>query len=255
MFSRIGKHFTYANVTATFALVLAMSGGAYAASKILITSTKQISPKVVKSLKGAAGSKGATGSQGSPGAAGPAGPQGPQGAPGTNGSEGPEGKTGAPGKDGSPWTVGGTLPVGSSETGQWSIGQSGKENEFVYVGGISFLIPLAAAPGDTHSHIVLFEEGEGEANEKLPEEGGKKLCSGNFEKPRAASGNLCVFASAALENLKLNGFVPGGIINEEEKLDILAKEGFGAGKSGATLLFSAEAEGSIGARGTWVVTG
>jgi hypothetical protein len=39
--------FTYANIAATLALVFAMSGGAYAASRVLITSTKQISPKVL----------------------------------------------------------------------------------------------------------------------------------------------------------------------------------------------------------------
>ena len=39
---------SYANVAMTLALVFAMSGGAYAASKYVITSTKQISPKVLK---------------------------------------------------------------------------------------------------------------------------------------------------------------------------------------------------------------
>jgi hypothetical protein len=42
--------FTYANVVATLALVLAMSGGALAASHYLITSTRQISPRVLKKL-------------------------------------------------------------------------------------------------------------------------------------------------------------------------------------------------------------
>jgi hypothetical protein len=76
------KRFTYANVVATLALVFAMSGGALAASKYLITSTKQISPKVVTALKGKAGAKGPAGS------AGPAGPQGPAGTPGTPGAAG-----------------------------------------------------------------------------------------------------------------------------------------------------------------------
>jgi hypothetical protein len=44
------KHLTYANVTATLALVLAMSGGALAAKHYLVNSTKQIDPKVLKSL-------------------------------------------------------------------------------------------------------------------------------------------------------------------------------------------------------------
>ncbi|MHB8240434.1 MAG: hypothetical protein ACYDHN_00430 [Solirubrobacteraceae bacterium] len=44
------KRLTYANVTATLALVFSMSGGALAASHYLIRSTKQISPKVLRSF-------------------------------------------------------------------------------------------------------------------------------------------------------------------------------------------------------------
>jgi hypothetical protein len=44
------RHITYANVTATLALVFAMSGGALAAKHYLVTKTNQISPKVLQSL-------------------------------------------------------------------------------------------------------------------------------------------------------------------------------------------------------------
>jgi hypothetical protein len=44
---RIRLRFTYANVAATLALVFSMSGGALAASHYLITSKKQIAPKVL----------------------------------------------------------------------------------------------------------------------------------------------------------------------------------------------------------------
>jgi hypothetical protein len=83
---KIQKRFTYANVTATLALVFAMSGGALAASHYVITSTKQISPKVVKALKG---------QNGAAGAAGPAGPAGPAGAAGAAGAAGKEGPAGS----------------------------------------------------------------------------------------------------------------------------------------------------------------
>ncbi|HEX9482470.1 MAG TPA: collagen-like protein [Solirubrobacteraceae bacterium] len=79
------KRITYANVAATLALVLAMSGGALAANHYLIHSTKQISPKVLKALKGNVGPKGAagtTGASGTPGKEGPAGKEGKQGVPG-----------------------------------------------------------------------------------------------------------------------------------------------------------------------------
>lgn len=44
------RHLTYANVTATLALVFAMSGGALAAKRYLIGSTGQIDPKVLRSF-------------------------------------------------------------------------------------------------------------------------------------------------------------------------------------------------------------
>jgi hypothetical protein len=47
---RIRRHLTYANVTATLALVFAMSGGALAAKHYLLSSTRQISPGVLKSF-------------------------------------------------------------------------------------------------------------------------------------------------------------------------------------------------------------
>src|SRR5580704_6817888 len=94
MTSKIRRHITFANVTATFALLFATSGGALAAGKFLITSTKQISPKVLKSLKGTSGKNGATGPAGPAGPAGPSGSAGPSGAAGTPGPEGKEGKAG-----------------------------------------------------------------------------------------------------------------------------------------------------------------
>jgi hypothetical protein len=99
------KRITYANVTATLALVFAMSGGAMAANHYLINSTKQISPKVLKKLKGATGQAGAAGAPGAPGAAGK---------DGAVGKEGPAGKEGTAGKEGSPGEEGKTGPAGSA---------------------------------------------------------------------------------------------------------------------------------------------
>ena len=63
-----------------------MSGGALAANHYLITSTKQVSPKVLKKLKGNRGARGKTGPQG---VQGPTGAQGRRGATGAQGSAGP----------------------------------------------------------------------------------------------------------------------------------------------------------------------
>jgi hypothetical protein len=81
------KRINYANVVATLALFLSMSGGALAASHYLINSTKQINPKVLKKLRSAVGKTGPQGKEGAKGA------EGPKGAEGSKGKEGPAGPT------------------------------------------------------------------------------------------------------------------------------------------------------------------
>ena len=76
------RRFSYANVAATLALVLSMTGGALAARHYLINTTSQINPKVLKTLRGTTG------------AAGPEGRPGPAGPPGRTGERGPEGPEG-----------------------------------------------------------------------------------------------------------------------------------------------------------------
>jgi len=88
------RRLSYANVTATLALVFAMSGGAMAANHYLITSTKQISPKVLKKLTG---KPGANGTNGATGATGPTGSLGAAGAKGEKGETGLKGEKGEPG--------------------------------------------------------------------------------------------------------------------------------------------------------------
>jgi hypothetical protein len=91
------RRLSYANVTATLALVFAMSGGALAANHYLINSTKQINPKVLKKLKGNSGKVGATGASGATGATGATGTQGKEGLQGKQGVRGEEGFEGEPG--------------------------------------------------------------------------------------------------------------------------------------------------------------
>lgn len=72
MLSAIRRHLTYANVAATLALVLSMSGAALAANHYLINSTKQIKPSVIRKLRGDTGRRGSTGARGPTGITGPA---------------------------------------------------------------------------------------------------------------------------------------------------------------------------------------
>src|SRR6267378_8017519 len=85
------RRLNYANVIATIALFFAISGGALAAKRYLINSTKQISPKVLKALKGNSGRPGSSGAMGKEGL------QGKEGAPGKEGATGKTGATGAAG--------------------------------------------------------------------------------------------------------------------------------------------------------------
>ncbi len=88
MGGNLRKRLTYANVAATLALVFSMSGGALAAGHYLITSTRQISPKVLGRLTG------------KPGATGPRGEVGPKGETGSTGNTGPKGEEGKQGEEG-----------------------------------------------------------------------------------------------------------------------------------------------------------
>jgi hypothetical protein len=258
MFSGIRKRLTFANVALTVALVFAMTGGAYAASKYLITSTKQISPKVLKALTGKPGAKGAAGP------AGPVGPAGAKGETGATGKEGPSGKDGAngesvsakeiktsettcekhggssftsggtttlacngrEGKEGSPWTAGGTLPRGKAEKGVWSatIGKNFEGGLSGYA-PISFEIPLATVPT-----LVYVTEEEGS---HAPE------CPGTAAEPQAAEGSLCVYTTS--QNLAT-------LEAEKEITKAGAFLSFAGGKIGTTEVFG------VAVHGTWAVT-
>jgi len=241
------RRFTYSNVVATLALVFAMSGGAYAASKFLITSTKQIKPSVLSSLKGKAGANGVAGAQGPAGAVGPAGtaggvgPQGPAGTPGTNGEPGPEGKAGkngANGKEGSPWTDGGTLPKGATETGVWQMGPMPESEGFGRT-TVSFTIPLAAPIATANVHIFR--------GTSIPKPG----CTGtvvgeNVTDLKAESGNFCGWIQ------QFSGGSPTATVGAA---DIENEMEPGVGISGAQLGLSGALKGLEEAHGTWAVTG
>jgi hypothetical protein len=210
-------------IVAVVALVAALAGTAIAASGL---NSKQ--KKEVKSIaKKFAGKRGPAGPAG---ATGPAGAKGEAGAPGTEGAPGksvvmnteaagvncPAGGVkfeveGSTGKkyacNGSPWTAGGTLPAGATETGTWG----GAVNKFKYkenettgeleevAGGasaflpISIPIPLTAAP-----EPIFLSPLETEA----------PGCPGvNSEgTPEAEEGKLCVYARTFLGGTANQGF-------------------------------------------------
>ena len=238
MLSAIRKRLTYANVAMTLALMFAMTGGAYAASKYVITSTKQISPKVLKALKGASGANGAAGVAGAAGPAGPAGPGGPAGALGAKGEPGAAGKEGAPGKEGkegSPWTAGGTLPSEKTETGTWTFA-AGKEGPVLAT--ISFTLPLAKALSATEVHYV-------------GPTGNGSTCPGLAAGPKAEPGNLCVYQTIASEVIAKETLAEATILDASVPLTGLK---VGAATAGAVVSFERKETGEPIGYGTWAVT-
>jgi hypothetical protein len=243
MFSAIRTrlHLTPSTVIASLALVFAMSGGAYAASRYVITSTKQISPKVLKSLAGKAGpagkngANGAAGPAGAVGGTGPAGPQGPAGVAGVAGGAGAAGAAGKEGKQGPPGTTGftKTLPEGAAEQGVWSAETTTTQPG---LGAVSFTIPLAGPLDENHVFYVA-------SGSEVPQ------CPGSVEEPLAEKGDLCVYAGAG------TGLLPGteGVIHApRSSINHFAQ--VGALASGAIVeLHPENAEGGI-ALGTWAVT-
>lgn len=259
MFSTLRNRFGIPGVISVIALVFAMFGGAYAASN---SSGGGKATASAKAKKGPRGPKGATGPAGPAGSAGPAGPKGDAGADGSNGAAGSagaagknvtlaeelpgancaeggtkvevegapaskryvcNGEAGPQGNSGSPWTAGGTLPNGSTETGSWS-----STAAFDYV-SISFPIPLANALEAGKVHY------QGEANFA-------STCTGSAAAPTAPSGQLCVYVALAI-NQKIN-----------EILNVGTGEA-GAGKAGAVVSTEATSAQGPTILGTWAVTG
>jgi hypothetical protein len=93
-------------IISLIALFFALTGGAVAAQRFIITSTNQIKPSVLTKLHGQAGPKGDAGP------AGPVGPTGQQGAAGTPGATGAQGSKGDKGDTGAQGPKGDTGPQG-----------------------------------------------------------------------------------------------------------------------------------------------
>jgi hypothetical protein len=263
-------------------------------------------PKGKAGPRGPAGPKGATGAAGAQGATGPAGVAGPQGPAGNAGASGTNGEPGAPGtsvtskeratgtigkcteggseftagttktyacngKAGSPWSAGGTLPVGSTETGAWEVGPLKREKAeggVISIAIASFPIPLAAPlsgegcneqAATCHVHYINTEglESIGVKFGESPEPEGEEVepqtspapCPGSAAEPKATSGNLCIYAGET-----------NGAYAQTNQIGILTgvqggSTGKGASTAGATQLFFLTEGFEPSATGSWAVTG
>ena len=227
------RHLTYANVAATLALVLAMSGGALAAKHYLVSSTKQLSPKVLKAFEEKdksvfkklaktvvvtkATSAATAGTAALATNAGNA-------TNATNAANaGNAGQLGGVGPGGYAPSV---LGKGKTETGYYAGWGTGKG----YVGdAVTYRIPLAAPLDAGHVHFITGAP--------------TTECPGKANEPKAASGNLCVYQTSVGETAF------GAIFPQT------SGSGTGSDADGFGIWFTGEGTAGVWDYGSWAVTG
>jgi hypothetical protein len=262
-------------IVACIALIAALAGGAYAASGLTGKQKKEVKKIAQTEAKKFQG----TGPAGPAGPAGPQGPAGSNGKDGAAGAPGADGKgvvvgtaptgagagkcveggitvevegnqaskksvcngeEGAPGEPGQPWTAGGTLPPGETQTGTWA-GDAPAEispttpSEILLP--VSFPLPLEESPEAIYVP-ALVSGGSGTA----------PGCPGVIEgTPQADPGKLCVYEITKTGNLKFEFFL-------EPATDVFsAAQTFQAGPAGVVLYFTNTGQQSI-SYGVWAVT-
>ncbi len=265
MISKVGQRITYTNVVLTLVLVFAMSGGAYAAEKYVITSTKQIKPSVLKSLQGKVGPAGKAGTNGANGANGAQGEKGLTGTNGTNGANGTNGVsvtgtaaspiecepggvkyTSASGTNavcnGKNGTTGftETLPSGKTETGDWFTHATASGTTFQHV-LISFPMPLKAEAEDAAVHPEGPVLGAAKVHYIKAGETSVAECTGSTFEPKAEAGNLCIYENQSSEASYVSSKSLGGNAVE------------GVASTGTLITFKTTEEEGV-AFGTWAVT-
>ncbi len=271
-------------VLAIAALVIALTGTAFAAQKFI---TKKEAIKIAKKYAG------------KPGATGPAGPQGPAGQTGAQGNPGAPGSPGAPGKDGkstvvtafgptsepagepceenggqsvevegsgvkkficngaegpegaegSPWTAGGVLPPGKTETGSWSVSGTTGPARVPILFTLPLADPLSGDPGCLETPLpatcqVHYINSAGKEVSNGEEVTPAYCAGGTAADPKAAPGHLCVYAAHEANLASSDAFIRAA--GEEEPV-------IGASTAGAYLLLIPTGEGPVG-WGTWAVT-
>lgn len=250
------NRFGVPGVLSVIALVLAMAGGAYAAKKYTITSTKQIKPSVLKSLKG---KQGPAGPAGAAGAKGDAGPKGDTGAKGDRGEPGQPGEPGQgtttksfTGSKGTCTNGQGGVEVSSASAPSYVCnGQSGftevLPSDETETGVWSFTIPAEGNATTPLSFNIPLEEDLGElGGEFVKPNETTANCKGTFEVPTAEPGFLCVYASVLI----------GGGANTATFGFLDPSKGFasGVGPTGTLLNVTTTEDGNLIGLGTWAVT-
>ena len=231
-------------IVAIVALLAAVGGTAYAATKLNSTQKKEVE-KIAKKFQGTGpqgsiGPQGPSGPKGDPGAAGTPGTPGTAGGKGATGLTGPTGLTGLTGKTGPTGITGpqGSLQSGVTETGSWSAFATSEVQETLTVSSISYPLTLA----DASTAVVKLNREETEESTTTPVNGCEFELENAEAVPAAPAGKLCVF-----------------VTNEESgSLQRIAVPGFlgetGDSPVGALLLGKTTPTGKLKLSGVWAVT-
>jgi hypothetical protein len=261
-------------VVACVALILALTGAAYAAGALTGKQKKEVE-KIAKKFAGkpgAAGAQGPAGPQGPAGAAGkdgaaganggvgPAGPTGPTGAKGAAGAAGAVGEIGPTGATGPTGTFGGPLPEGATETGYWGFKNEGfhmieTEVEGVKstfkVGDSEVIVPISfpaeLPPGFQIGGLwkERFQNVDPEFAETCGT--GPNGAGGTNAEPKAPPHTLCVWEFfGEPENATFGGF--------SGQPEFVGGLNPGIRKNGINLKFTINAEGTAWGGGAWALT-
>ena len=292
MFSTLRTRFGIPGVISVIALVFAMFGGAYAASNSSGGGKATASAKAKKGPRGPKGATGPAGPAGAQGPAGPAGAKGDAGAAGSNGTSGTNGTNGTSaeavsfsgakggcteggvevksakpatfvcnGKKGENGQTGftETLPSGKTETGTWSILQTGAFGFGQGLTSISFPIPLKEGKEEAAFMFSKQETSNGEFGQtETPPKKACKVgdagcvdtgCTGSIDKPTAPLGILCIYTK--YESFELVAGESGSLM---AGVGGSFKEGYGTTGTFITGIGSFEQEAQLEAGGTWAVT-
>jgi hypothetical protein len=241
-------------IISVIALVLSMSGGAFAAKDYLGSGATALQKKS-KGKPGPRGPRGKPGKEGPPGPPGAPGAPGAKGDPGANGANGqsveaeaagaecPEGgikfKIGSEtdfvcnGEEGPAGPITGELPTGVSLTGIWSTPLVGDGNTF-QLAAISFGLSVDPAP-EAHyineaGKEVVFNGSSYEELDSHPD------CDGTAAAPTADAGHVCIYTTNGAGTAPFPG---GGLLSSTEP------------KSGVMVGF--EVGPFKNAKGTWAV--
>jgi hypothetical protein len=276
-------------IVACVALVLALTGAAFAAAGLTGKQKKEVE-KIAKKFAGkpgaagAQGPAGANGKDGAPGAKGDKGDPGSPGAPGAPGQHGssaqvstiPTGETECEGLggasvfvpggeeaevcNGSPWVPEGTLPPGATETGAWVVTTTVTETEgggLINTGyaPIGFTVPLSVKISPEHVHLGTGRERKGkeeETGEPAPETEFEKSCGSTFRSP---PGLVPVELPTAEESGSLCVYTPSPELIESYSI---TRRGFafeGAGPAAAYITINAVGESATVIVGSYAVKG